>query len=433
MLAQELFMGYNQRHLPKRCALKVDLRKAYDTVEWDFLLEVLRLFGFPSRFIGWIEECVTTPSYSVCINGEAHGFLRGARDDLLLFCAADDHSIGLFQRGLDLFASLSGLHVNPAKSQLILSKAAHTERTQLLQLLDFQEGILPVRYLGLPLISSRLSLAACRPLCKRSMTAMAFVLPKGVIKEIERRLRSFLWQGTTGSGYSKVAWARVCTPIEEGGLGIRNLSALNMAMIARKLWERFLELEEDASPTSMLLPHITFRIGDGTRFSLWHDPWHQLGPLISRYPLGPNATGTHSADRLQRMIVDGSWRWPAIPGMGGGHVEIHQHLFFDCQYSRLCLASIRRRVRFPWPFRDWMTGIRWASSRWRGKHVVNAAYLTLLASVVYHIWQERNHRQFQNEERTPMVLGRCIVEECRQRIITDNLPSSISTCALYRI
>ncbi|KAL0416766.1 UNVERIFIED_CONTAM: hypothetical protein Slati_3508500 [Sesamum latifolium] len=79
MLAQELFMGYNQRHLPKRCALKVDLRKAYDTVEWDFLLEVLRLFGFPSRFIGWIEECVTTPSYSVCINGEAHGFFRGAR------------------------------------------------------------------------------------------------------------------------------------------------------------------------------------------------------------------------------------------------------------------------------------------------------------------------------------------------------------------
>ncbi|KAL0420582.1 UNVERIFIED_CONTAM: hypothetical protein Slati_3081100 [Sesamum latifolium] len=63
MLAQELFMGYNQRHLPKRCALKVDLRKAYDTVEWDFLIEVLRLFGFPDRFIGWIEECVTTATF----------------------------------------------------------------------------------------------------------------------------------------------------------------------------------------------------------------------------------------------------------------------------------------------------------------------------------------------------------------------------------
>ncbi|KAL0439717.1 UNVERIFIED_CONTAM: hypothetical protein Slati_2454700 [Sesamum latifolium] len=36
LLAQELFHGYNQQHLPPRCALKVDLRKAYDTVEWDF-------------------------------------------------------------------------------------------------------------------------------------------------------------------------------------------------------------------------------------------------------------------------------------------------------------------------------------------------------------------------------------------------------------
>ncbi|KAL0455531.1 UNVERIFIED_CONTAM: hypothetical protein Slati_0892300 [Sesamum latifolium] len=33
LLAQELFTGYNQQHLPPRCALKVDLHKAYDTVE----------------------------------------------------------------------------------------------------------------------------------------------------------------------------------------------------------------------------------------------------------------------------------------------------------------------------------------------------------------------------------------------------------------
>ena len=32
LLAQELFTGYNQARLPPRCALKVDIRKAYDTV-----------------------------------------------------------------------------------------------------------------------------------------------------------------------------------------------------------------------------------------------------------------------------------------------------------------------------------------------------------------------------------------------------------------
>ncbi|KAL0444908.1 UNVERIFIED_CONTAM: hypothetical protein Slati_2213500 [Sesamum latifolium] len=51
LLAQELFYGYNQQHLPPRCALKVDHRKAYDTVEWDFLRAVLILFGFPEKFI----------------------------------------------------------------------------------------------------------------------------------------------------------------------------------------------------------------------------------------------------------------------------------------------------------------------------------------------------------------------------------------------
>ncbi|KAK4384350.1 hypothetical protein Sango_3069500 [Sesamum angolense] len=69
LLAQELFTGYNRQGLPMRCALKVDLRKAYDTVEWDFLSAVLQLFGFPGTFIGWIEQCVTTPMFSVCING----------------------------------------------------------------------------------------------------------------------------------------------------------------------------------------------------------------------------------------------------------------------------------------------------------------------------------------------------------------------------
>ncbi|KAL2251907.1 UNVERIFIED_CONTAM: hypothetical protein Sindi_2313000 [Sesamum indicum] len=66
-------------HLPPRCALKVDIRKAYDTVEWDFLLAVLQLFGFPPTFTRWIEECVSTTSFSIGLNGKPHGFFAGAR------------------------------------------------------------------------------------------------------------------------------------------------------------------------------------------------------------------------------------------------------------------------------------------------------------------------------------------------------------------
>ncbi|KAL0455486.1 UNVERIFIED_CONTAM: hypothetical protein Slati_0887800 [Sesamum latifolium] len=62
LLYKELFQGYNQQHLPPRCELKVDIQKAYNTVEWDFLSAALKLFGFPPLFISWIEECITTPT-----------------------------------------------------------------------------------------------------------------------------------------------------------------------------------------------------------------------------------------------------------------------------------------------------------------------------------------------------------------------------------
>ncbi|KAL2237673.1 UNVERIFIED_CONTAM: hypothetical protein Sindi_0959000 [Sesamum indicum] len=69
LLAQELFTGYNQQRLPPHYALKVDIRKAYDTVEWDFLIATLQLFGFPDRLIHWVEECITTTLFSVGLMG----------------------------------------------------------------------------------------------------------------------------------------------------------------------------------------------------------------------------------------------------------------------------------------------------------------------------------------------------------------------------
>ncbi|KAL0304125.1 UNVERIFIED_CONTAM: hypothetical protein Sradi_6280600 [Sesamum radiatum] len=204
--------------------------------------------------VHWIEECVSTAHFSICLNGTSHGFFVGARglrqgdpmspylfvlimevlqlilhqfidqdggfsyhwkcqdlglfqlcfaDDLLLFCKADESSIRLFKRGLHPFASLSGLHANPQKSQLILSKAAQPGREALLASLGFLEGHLMVRYTGRWLI-----------------------LPKGIIKEIEKRLLSFLWKGTASSGYPKVVWDQVCKPLAEGRQGLREFLPL---------------------------------------------------------------------------------------------------------------------------------------------------------------------------------------------------------------
>ncbi|KAL2235353.1 UNVERIFIED_CONTAM: hypothetical protein Sindi_1267500 [Sesamum indicum] len=67
------------QHTPLRCVMKVDLRKAYGMVEWDFLLATLELFNFSTIVIGWIREYVMTTSFSIALNGGIHDFFSGSR------------------------------------------------------------------------------------------------------------------------------------------------------------------------------------------------------------------------------------------------------------------------------------------------------------------------------------------------------------------
>lgn len=79
LLVQDLLRNYHRNTGTPRCALKVDLMKAYDTVRWDFIRGVLKASGFPEAFVQWIMECVTTTSFSISINGELKGFFQGGR------------------------------------------------------------------------------------------------------------------------------------------------------------------------------------------------------------------------------------------------------------------------------------------------------------------------------------------------------------------
>ncbi|GKF67544.1 putative RNA-directed DNA polymerase, eukaryota, reverse transcriptase zinc-binding domain protein, partial [Tanacetum coccineum] len=79
LLTQELMHNYHLDRGTPRCAFKVDIQKAYDTVDWSFLCDVLMGFGFHSKMIGWIMECVTSTSFSISINGYLHGFFKGKR------------------------------------------------------------------------------------------------------------------------------------------------------------------------------------------------------------------------------------------------------------------------------------------------------------------------------------------------------------------
>jgi hypothetical protein len=218
LLAQELVRNYHKDRGQPRCTLKIDLMKAYDSVDWEFLIFCLKCFGFPTRFINWIRVCITSPRFYVSINGTMVGYFEGKRglrqgdpfspylfviamevfskimvdytggdfgfkfhpkcaslklthlcftDDLLIFFEASLVSIKIIKSALLEFESLSGLKSNPKKSSFLCSGISERIKHVLLDDLGMNEGLFPVRYLGVPLISSRLSAADCEALITR--------------------------------------------------------------------------------------------------------------------------------------------------------------------------------------------------------------------------------------------------------------------------
>ncbi|XP_075074427.1 uncharacterized protein LOC142162026 [Nicotiana tabacum] len=68
ILAHMLVKAYTRKNIFARCMIKIDLQKAYDSVEWSFLEQVLIEMGFLVRFVNWIMECITTVNYIVMVN-----------------------------------------------------------------------------------------------------------------------------------------------------------------------------------------------------------------------------------------------------------------------------------------------------------------------------------------------------------------------------
>ncbi|XP_013608171.1 PREDICTED: uncharacterized protein LOC106314918 [Brassica oleracea var. oleracea] len=261
--------------------MKIDIFKAFDTVQWPFVLKTLMAMGFPESFIHWIRLCITTPSFSVQIDEavrekrfQYHPRCKSLSlthlcfaDDLMVFVEGTKESIEGVITVFDNFSTWSGLMISLEKSTIFMAGIPDHTQTLILTNFPFAKGKFPVRYLGLPLMTKTMTKQDYLPLTEKIRTristwtsrfltyagrlqlisseimsivnfwAFAYRLPGQCIKEIEQLCSAFLWSGpelkTTGA---KVAWKVMCTAKEAGGLGIRSLKEVNKVYGLKLIW-----------------------------------------------------------------------------------------------------------------------------------------------------------------------------------------------------
>ncbi|XP_026378163.1 uncharacterized protein LOC113272559 [Papaver somniferum] len=153
-------------------SIKLDMFKAYDKIEWDFLEKVLTKMGLSNHWVNLINQCVSTVSYSVLLNGsrtasKKKGTLEGIKvckeapemthllfaDDSLLFSKATEKNFRVIKDYLQKYCLASGQEINFEKSGLLFSKKIPEHRKAILDnILDIQSRDLGEKYLGTPTV-----------------------------------------------------------------------------------------------------------------------------------------------------------------------------------------------------------------------------------------------------------------------------------------
>ncbi|KAM1948308.1 hypothetical protein ACFX15_008514 [Malus domestica] len=267
-------------------ALKLDMAKAYDRVEWGFLLIKMAKLGFDPVFCGWIKECVSSTSYSILMNGTPKGYIlpqkglrqgdplspylfllcteglsalirkgveRGAlhgvkvtpkgmpithllfADDSVLFCEATVEEARGVREILNSYAVGSGQEINMLKSSIFYgSKVKKRDKKDIERTLNIQSKTGFGKYLGLQADfghSKKVVFNDVRERIESRMTGWAeqFLSPAG--KEILIKAVATAMPNHAMSCF-KLPIGKKCL----GGLGFKDFQCFNLAFLGKIGW-----------------------------------------------------------------------------------------------------------------------------------------------------------------------------------------------------
>lgn len=191
--------------------LPTNLEEAFDMVEWDFLIYLMRTMGFGAKWRAWNKECVSTATYSILINGSPKCFFSTHRglhmgessifipiyhrwrssqsdalksrklqsdrgpsvshlqyaNDTLLFCNTNDDQVKNMVAILTCFEVVSGLNINLSKSALLGISVDNTCLHHFADILGCKVNSFPSSYLALPLCLNRVPNSVWNPVVEK--------------------------------------------------------------------------------------------------------------------------------------------------------------------------------------------------------------------------------------------------------------------------
>jgi len=206
ILTSEVINLLEKRQYGGNVALKVDIAKAFDTLDRNFLLDVLRGFSFAETFVNWILAILNSTRPFVLVNGKTVGFFscsRGVRqrdplspllfclaeevlsrsifiavtsgrllpmtycrgvylpmhilyaDDVMIFCTGTKRNIRVLLNIFQRYSEVSEKIINNAKSRLYSGAMNSTQAQMISDILGFTVGTVPFLYLGCPIFQGK--------------------------------------------------------------------------------------------------------------------------------------------------------------------------------------------------------------------------------------------------------------------------------------
>ncbi|GKC21548.1 RNA-directed DNA polymerase, eukaryota, reverse transcriptase zinc-binding domain protein [Tanacetum coccineum] len=265
---------------------KVDFGKAYDSVRWDFLDDILKKFGFGEKWCKWIQSCLRSSRGSVIVNGsptKEFQFYKGLKhgDPLypFLFILVMESLHVSFQRvvdaglfkGIVLAPSLHISHLSYADDAIFMGQWSQTNIDTITHVLDcfhrassLRINMIKIKLMGISVDSSKVEQAAAKigyVILKTPFTYLGsrvgglmsrlqswngaipiydmsiFKVSTKVLQRMESiRSRFFNGADIHNKKLSWVRWKKVMVSKDKGGLGVSSLFALNKALMFKWVW-----------------------------------------------------------------------------------------------------------------------------------------------------------------------------------------------------